>query len=346
MIIIRNKKKKLYIILTVSLIFSIIVGTSIGAVNVPIDETIKIIINNLFNKNIFILDKSFESIIFNVRLPRVIVTAIVGASLAIAGTVVQSIFRNPMADPGVIGISSGASLGAIVAIFLGLSGMSIYFVPVFAILGALLIALLIYRLANRKNEHASMLSLILSGIAISTFIRGIISFILTSLNEEQMKSYMFWSIGSLADRRWEHVKLILIPSIICIFMLKKYSHDLNILLLGDEEAHSLGLNPNKTRKKILLWASITTALAVSVSGGISFIGLIIPHIMRLIVGPDNKLLLSSSALLGAIFLIGCDLIARILLSPIELSVGIITSIIGAPYFLYLLNKNRKDGVIL
>lgn len=292
------------------------------------------------------MDKSYESIIFQVRLPRVIVTSLVGGALAISGTAIQSLFRNPMADPGVIGISSGASFGAIVAISFGISGLSLYYIPMFATLGALLTSFVIYKLSSQKDRSISILNLILCGMAISTFIRGLISFILTSLNEDQMKEYMFWSIGSLSDRRWEHVYLIDIPIIICILILNWYSNDLNILLLGEEEAHSLGLNPNKARKKILLLASITTAMAVSVSGGISFIGLIVPHMMRLIVGADNKILLPTSALLGGIFLLICDLIARTILSPLELSVGIITSIIGAPYFLYLLNKNRKDGMVL
>lgn len=328
------------------MIASILVSTAVGAVNVPIDESIKIIINNILNKDIFIVDKSYDSIIFNVRLPRVIVACLVGGALAISGSAIQCLFRNPMADPGIIGISSGASFGAIIAIAFGVSSFNLYAIPIFATLGALFTSFIIYRLSCQKGSSISMLNLILCGMAISTFIRGLISFVLTTLNEDQMKEYMFWSVGSLADRRWEHVHLVIIPIIIGVAILKHYSNDLNILLLGEEEAHSLGLNPHKSRKKILLITSIVTAMAVSVSGGISFIGLIVPHMMRLIVGADNKILLPISCILGAIFLLICDLIARILLSPIEISVGVITSILGAPYFLYLINKNRKEGIDL
>lgn len=191
-----------------------------------------------------------------------------------------------------------------------------------------------------------MLTMILSGMAVSTFIRGMIAFILTGLNNDQMKDYMFWSVGSLADRRWEHVFLIIVPILLGMILLCLRASDLNILLLGDEEAHSVGLNPGKSRKIILFLSALTTAMAVSVSGSISFVGLIVPHMMRLLVGADNRVLLPVSAFAGAIFLLLSDLLARLIFAPSEISVGVVTSILGAPYFLYLLNKSRKDGIAL
>ena len=199
-----KSRKTLYGLLILFLTTAFILSVALGAVRVPIGESIRILINGITQHSFFEVDKSYESIIFSVRLPRVIIAILVGAALAISGTAIQSLFRNPMADPGVIGISSGASFGAIIIIALGLSSVSLYFTPIFASLGALLIAYVIYRLSCR-DRSVSMLTMILSGMAVSTFIRGMIAFILTGLNNDQMKDYMFWSVGSLADRRWEHV---------------------------------------------------------------------------------------------------------------------------------------------
>lgn len=340
-----KSKKTLYGLLILFLTTAFILSVALGAVRVPIGESIRILINGITQHSFFEVDKSYESIIFSVRLPRVIIAILVGAALAISGTAIQSLFRNPMADPGVIGISSGASFGAIIVIALGLSSVSLYFTPIFASLGALLIAYVIYRLSCR-DRSVSMLTMILSGMAVSTFIRGMIAFILTGLNNDQMKDYMFWSVGSLADRRGEHVFLIIVPILLGMILLCLRASDLNILLLGDEDAHSVGLNPGKSRKIILFLSALTTAMAVSVSGSISFVGLIVPHMMRLLVGADNRILLPVSAFAGAIFLLLSDLLARLIFAPSEISVGVVTSILGAPYFLYLLNKSRKDGIAL
>jgi len=331
----------MFLLLVIILIFA----TAIGTVYVPVSDTAKIILKNLGIVKGSSFKDSQESIIFFVRLPRVIVAALVGGALAVSGTVMQGMFRNPMADPGIIGVSSGAGLGAVIAIAFGLTAKSIYFMPLFATVGALLAATVIFMLASRYGK-VPVLTLILAGIAVSTFIGAITSLILTKINEYQVREYLFWSIGSLSARRWEHVNLVAIPIVICIIVLITFSRDLNILLLGEEEAHSVGLNPSKVRKKLLFFVSVTTAMAVCVSGSISFVGLIVPHIMRLIVGPDNRILLPVSALAGAIFLVGCDFIARVAIMPSEIGVGIVTSLLGAPYFLYLLNRARKEGVAL
>ena len=218
-----KSRKTLYGLLILFLTTAFILSVALGAVRVPIGESIRILINGITQHSFFEVDKSYESIIFSVRLPRVIIAILVGAALAISGTAIQSLFRNPMADPGVIGISSGASFGAIVVIALGLSSVSLYFTPIFASLGALLIAYVIYRLSCR-DRSVSMLTMILSGMAVSTFIRGMIAFILTGLNDDQMKDYMFWSVGSLADRRWEHVFLIIVPILLGMILLCPVSY--------------------------------------------------------------------------------------------------------------------------
>lgn len=337
--------KRLMAIIPVMLVLLavlIIFATAIGAVYVPFFQTFKIILKNWGLLNDVTFSKGQESIIFFVRFPRVIVSVLVGAALATSGAVMQGMFRNPMADPGIIGVSSGAGLGAVLAIALGLSAKSIYYTPAFASVGAITAVAVVFML-SAKGGKIPTLTLILAGIAVSTFIGAITSILLTIINDYQVRSYLFWTMGGLSDRRWEHVRLAAVPIIICIIILFSFARDLNVMLLGEEEAQSVGLNPSKTRKLLLLFVSVTTAMAVSVSGNISFVGLIVPHIMRLIVGPDHRILIPTSAIAGAAFLVACDIIARVVVIPRELGVGIVTSLVGAPYFLYLLIKARKEG---
>ncbi|HHV97387.1 MAG TPA: iron ABC transporter permease [Clostridiaceae bacterium] len=327
------------------LLLIIIFSTAIGSVNVPFKDTVKIILKNWgLIKNITFTE-GWESIIFYVRFPRVITTILVGAALGTSGAVMQGMFRNPMADPGILGVSSGAGFGAVVAIYLGIHAKSIYFMPLFASAGALVAAFVVF-LLSIKNGKIPVMNMILSGMAVSTFLSAITTAILSFARSDQVKQFLFWTVGSLNGTRWEDVKISVIPIIVCTVILLFFSKDLNILLLGEEEAQSVGLNPAKTRKLILLLSSILTATAVSVSGTISFVGLIVPHIIRLLIGPDHRLLIPASALGGSIFLLLCDLIGRTIVAPGELSVGIVTSIIGAPYFLILLNRARKEGVAL
>lgn len=337
-----SRLKTILPLMFVALAAIMLVGVAIGTVYVPVDRVFRIILKNwgLLPKAEF--SGGQESIIYLVRFPRVIVAALTGAALATSGAVMQGMFRNPMADPGILGISSGAGLGAVISIVLGLSAGSIFLLPLFASIGAIAAVSVIYLLSARQGKIPT-LTLILSGIAVSTFIGAITSVILTNMKDYQMKAFIFWTIGSLKDKAWDHAGLIALPVLVCILILFTFSKDLNVMLLGEEEAQSVGLDPSKTRRLLLVFTSITTAVAVSVSGPISFIGLIVPHIARLITGPDHRVLLPVSALGGAIFLVGCDMISRL---ANETSVGIITSLLGAPYFLYLLVKARKEGTAL
>ncbi len=338
----RSNKKYVLSAMILMLVIVVILGVAVGDVYVPFFNVVRIILKRWGLIKGTQISSAHEAIIFAVRFPRVVTAVLVGGALAVSGTVMQGMFRNPMADPGLIGVSSGASLGAVTAIALGLTVRNLYFMPVLAAIGSLTVAFVIYILAG-ANKKVPVLTLILAGIAVSTFISSITSMILLSFNQQnQIREFLFWSVGGLNDRRWEHVKLIILPIMIGIFVLMFFLKDLNILLLGEEEAQSLGLNPVKTRRILLVFSSIVTATAISVSGNISFVGLIVPHIMRLIVGPDHRVLLPVSLLGGSIFLVLCDLLGRVIL-PVEINVGIITSLVGAPYFLYLLGRARKGG---
>lgn len=327
-------------LLIISLI-SFIVCFSMGSVNIPLDKIINILKFNLLNFGN--VDQAYNGILWYIRVPRIITAFLVGGGLAISGATIQSLFQNPMADPGILGISSGASLGAIIAIALGLTSMSVFYMPIIAITFAFLAGSLVYKLASYKGKN-SILGLILSGIAIKTFLGAVNALILTNISDDQMKEFLFWSVGNLSGRHWKHVYLAGIPIIFLSYYLMRYHKELNILLLGDEHGVSLGINVNKFRKKVLVITSVITGLAVCVSGSIGFVGLVIPHIIRVIKGSDNRHILPMSFFLGGIFLINADLISRTIISPKEISIGIVTALVGAPYFIYLLIKYKKESV--
>lgn len=323
--------------------FIIILATALGEVSIPFYQTIRIILKNWGFLDMIEFPSNWEAIIFLVRFPRVITAALVGAGLAASGTVMQGMFRNPMADPGILGVSSGASLGAVIAIALGLASRSIYVMPLFASLGALVTSFAIYLLASRKGK-TPLVNLILSGMAVGMFLSSINTIILTYLHGNQVKQFLFWTTGSLNATMWKDVRLSVGPILAGIIVLFFFTRDMNVLLMGEEEAQSVGMNTSRTRKLLLLASSIITATAVCVSGTISFVGLLVPHIVRLIIGPDHRKLFPCSILGGAIFLVVCDLLGRIVTTR-EIGVGVVTSLLGAPYFLFLLNRARKEGDI-
>ena len=327
------------------LIGIIIFSLFYGAVRVPISDVIKILLNKTGLFNLEITKKSYVPIVFFVRFPRIMVAVIVGGALALCGCTMQSLLKNPIVDSGIIGISSGASLGAVIAISLGFTATNIFAMPLFSGAFALIISAIIYNISTLRGRTDNLL-LILSGIAIGSFVGAITSVILTSLAETEMKEYIFWAMGSLNGRRWEHFLFGLIPIAILSPTLFYYGKELNILLLGDEEAKSLGINIKKIRAKILIIIALLTAISVCISGNITFVGLIVPHILRKIIGSDNRKLLKSSFLAGACFLTFSDLLSRIVLAPKEISVGIVTALIGAPYFIYLIVKIRREGKTL
>lgn len=338
--------KKMRVVLPVMLavlLATIVTAVAVGPVYVPFGRSVRIILSNIGLLNDPTLPRDQNAIIYLVRLPRTLIACLAGGALASCGAAMQGMFRNPMADPGILGVSSGAGLGAVTAITLGFAARSIYTLPLFASVGALLAVTLIYLLSLRKGK-ISPLTLILSGIAVSTFIGAVTQLVLMNSNNYEVRSYVFWVMGSLNGMMWAQVRLIAAPVIVLILALTFFSRDLNLLLLGEEEAQSVGLEPSRSRKLLLLLTSLTVAAAISVCGPIGFVGLIVPHILRLITGPDHRILIPASALGGAIFLTGCDILARLPANG-EISVGIITSLLGAPFFLYLLIRSRRDGEV-
>ena len=333
------------LILFLVLIFSIAVFSTIGTANIKVTDTIKIVSSKLpiIGKYIDVsnISDSYKTIILKIRLPRVLLGVLVGASLSSAGVAFQGMFKNPMADPYVIGISSGAALGAAIAI---VTGMNIHFLGISSIsfsafIGALVSVFLVYFISRVKNK-VPVTTLLLSGIAIGQFFTSIMSFLMVIYSKDVQK-IIFWTLGSLAGKGWEPLIKISIPTILSIIVLNFFARDLNIMLTGEDSAQNLGVEVERIKIYILIICAFMTAMAVSVSGIIGFVGLIIPHIVRLIVGPDHRILLPSAALIGGIFMIFSDTIARTVISPVEVPVGIITALFGGPFFIYLLRKKKK-----
>jgi iron complex transport system permease protein len=278
-------------------------------------------------------------IVMRVRMPRIALAAVVGFALATAGVVMQGFFRNPMAEPSIIGVSSGAAVGAVAAIAAPVALPFGLEVQGAALATGLVTAFGVYLVAT-ENGRTPVATLLLAGIAVQTFLGAVISFMLVHAGES-LRQVVYWLMGHLGNATWGDVWLASL-SVPGFLVLLAYSRDLNVLLLGEEDAHSLGVDVERTKRVLLAVAAIVTAAAVAVSGVIGFVGLIVPHVMRLLVGPDHRILLPTSALAGASFLVVTDTIARS--GPAEIPVGIVTAALGAPFFLYLLRTREVHAL--
>lgn len=331
------------IVMVIILMIAGIVGVSLGPISIPFKETILIFLHKLHVINYDGFTEQQWVVITEVRLPRVIVASLVGAALAVAGVSMQGLFRNPLVEPGYIGVSSGAALGAVCSIFFGWSAISSWFLPISAFLGALF-ATSVILLIWKATRQQSIAVLLLLGIGINSFFSAVMNvMVATSKNEQELRSIVYWLQGGLEARTWEHVSIIAIPIIAGSILLLFFGSKLNMMLLGEDHARTSGINTRLTRNIVLTIAAFITGAAVAVSGVIGFIGLIVPHILRLIIGPDHRLLLPASAFGGAAFLIFADLISRVIIQPITLQVGVVSALIGAPLFIVLILRSYKGA---
>ncbi len=339
------------LILGLLLLVVIISSASVGASSISLADCFKIIFGSLPFADRFIdmstVPPEAITIVSQVRLPRVILAALVGMGLAASGVVYQGIFKNPMADPFVLGVSSGAAVGATLAIVTGIGVFSIgpiSMISVAAFAGALLSAAFVFNLARIGNK-TPVVTLLLSGVAVNFFLSSVISLIM-SLEHDQIERIYAWTMGSVSAASWEKIGITVIPLFIGLGLMCIHIRELNAFALGEDNARSLGIDTEKTRIRLLSISSLVTACAVSVSGIIGFVGLVIPHIVRMVTGPNHKTLLPFSMLFGAVFLVVSDTIARVIVAPSELPLGVITAMFGAPYFLLLLYRSKinvKEG---
>jgi len=282
------------------------------------------------------------SILYHIRLPRSVAAVFAGMALAVSGAAMQGLFRNPMASPDILGISAGSSLGAVIAIVTGFSLAHPLAVPFSSFLGAIGAATFVYVIATGQGG-THLIVVILAGLAVSSFLSGLVSAVLIFAEEYALSQFIFWTMGGLEGRTWATV-LPPIPFIVLLTLALAFlANPLNLLSLGEEEAHSLGVRVEFVKVTILILASMLTAMAIAIAGPIAFIGLMVPHLVRLVSGPNHRSLLPYSAFTGAIFLLVCDTVARVLLAPYEIKTGIITAIIGGPYFLFLIIRYRRKG---
>lgn len=289
----------------------------------------------------FDLQSLTESPIFwRLRLPRIVLSVLTGAALSVCGAAYQSVFRNPLTDPYVLGISSGASLGAALAILLGLEAY-LWGVGGMALCTALLTILLIFKVASMGNRMHTT-TLLLTGVCLTFLITAIVS-LLMALHHDKMESIIFWTMGSFASSSWLDVAILLPVVLVGLAVVIYHSRDLNLLLTGSETAQSLGVEVEKVRRRLLFFTTLMVAFCVSACGVIGFVGLVVPHCIRLVCGTDNRKVVPYSIFVGAIFLLLCDTAARTLIPPNELPVGSITSLVGAPMFIYLLYKSKRKN---
>lgn len=338
-----------FVIVAMVLIAAFIAGVAIGSSPVPAATVARVLAFHLLPQgsiDITDIPEPQQAIIWLIRTPRVMIAALVGAGLAVAGVQMQGLFRNPLASPDIIGASSGGVLGAVLALATGLGMRSLFYLPVMSFLGALLALFLVYAIATRRGR-TPVSTLLLTGVAFNALIGAITSFVISLqwVRWEVAQEILFWMMGGLDSRTWKHVWLSLPCILIGLLAAFVYSRDLDLLLLGEETALAVGADVEKVKRIILTSSALLTGAAVSVSGLIGFVGLVIPHLVRLIIGPRHRSLLPASALTGAAFLILTDILARTVQRPEEIRLGIVTAILGAPFFLYLLLRHyRTVGV--
>jgi iron complex transport system permease protein len=347
----RHRRRERWVLagLVALLIGAVATGLAVGAVAISPGQVLAILADRVGLSLPWAYETRQALVLTGIRLPRVLLGVGVGGGLAVSGAVMQGLFRNPLADPSLIGVSSGAALAAVVTIVLGSTlfgawadALGAVLLPAAAFVGGVGATVIVYRLGTRNGE-TSVATMLLAGIAINALAgagTGLMTFI---ADDDQLRDLTFWTLGSLGGATWTQLAVVgpcLLGGMIAAPFLAR---PLNALLLGEGEAYHLGVNTERVKKMVVTLAALVVGAAVAVSGVIGFIGLVVPHLLRLAVGPDHRVLLPGSALLGGALLLGADVIARTIVAPAELPIGIVTALVGAPFFLWLLLRDRKQG---
>ena len=327
--------------LVAALVVVVLVSTMVGAAGLSVGEVLRALGGLLIHGGDATGDYPdwAPRLLLSLRLPRIVLALLVGVALSTAGASFQGVFRNPLAEPYLLGVSAGAGLGATIAIvWRPLASLGIYGLPLLAFVGATAAAFLVYRLATFSGKTAGA-SLLLSGVAVGSTLTAIMSFLMVA-TESDLHTVVVWLMGGLTTATWNKVYIVLPVVAVGFTYMMFMSRRLNLLLMGEERARELGVDGQRTRRNLMIAASLTTAAAVAFAGLIGFVGLMVPHIMRILVGPDHRRLLPAAAVFGALLLLAADTVARTALAPAEIPVGIITAAVGGPFFLYLL-RSRK-----
>jgi len=338
-----NKRKAAYFYAAFFLLFAMVIGISIGTISVPILSVIKILTSYLGPDSLVNnVDPMHVNIVQNIRLPRVLLAGLVGASLSIAGAAFQGLLRNPLADPYTLGVSSGASVGAVITLFFQFSIPILggFTLPFMSVLFSFLTIIFVVFFAKKMDPAMRVETIILTGIIIGSFLSAFIS-LMIALTGNELRQIIGWLLGSVSMRGWEYIRIFLPFFLVGTGLLLSQGKELNALAFGEERAQHLGIHVQRRKMIILLAGSMLTGAAVAVSGTIGFVGLVIPHFVRILVGPDHRHLMGISLFVGSGFMILADLLARTIITPTELPIGVITAIVGAPVFAGLLLRRRK-----
>ena len=333
--------------LLVSLPFAVIFGLNSGAVDIPIETIIDLGFEVFQSSGKDTVTQQAKTILFDIRLPRICLAILIGAILAISGAVMQGLFRNPLAAPSLIGVSSGASVGASVVIVLAgawlqsNTALGLSLVAVGAFIGSFLVTVLVFRLST-SALGTSVTTMLLAGIAVSALAGAVSGLLSYYADNEMLRQISIWQMGNLSTANWQRVLVLAVVAILVLSLFPRESKSLNALLLGESEARHLGIDVQQVKRKLILLTTLGIGTAVAIGGMIGFVGLIVPHIVRLLIGPDHRWLLPVSALAGGVLLLLADTIARIIIAPTELPTGILTAILGAPFFIMLLVQQRRE----
>lgn len=331
--------------LGVLLMLAALVGLTNGAAHIGPSDVFSVLWEYVSSREV--ADPVAHTIILDIRMPRIFLGAMVGATLAISGAILQALFRNPLAEPSIIGVAAGAGAAAVATITLGgsigiLGSLMLYALPVAAFVGGFIATMLVVLIA-RVNGQTPMTTILLSGIAVAALGGAIMGLMMFISNDDQLRSITFWMLGSLGGATWATIlPAVAIMSVVLIAM-PTLTYKLNLMLLGEREAASLGLHVDRFKFACVSLVAAGVGAAVAVSGTIGFVGIVVPHLLRMIVGPDHRILLPASALGGAALLLWADVVTRTLAPPAELPIGVLTALLGAPFFLWLLRKATREG---
>jgi iron complex transport system permease protein len=318
-----------------------VIAAGVGAYTIPPGEVVGSILDRIGLDVAMTPDAVGESVLWQIRLPRVVLGLLVGASLGVAGALMQGVFRNPLAEPGIVGVSSGAAVGAVLVIVLGLTALGSWVLVVAAFAAGLVTALVVYAM-SRHDGRTEVVTLVLTGIAVNAFAGALIGLMSFFSTDEELRSITFWSLGSLATATWSGVLIALPGTVVGLLLAPRFAPSLDLLAIGERSAGHLGVDVERTRRRIVVVVALLTAGAVAVAGILTFVGLVVPHLVRMVVGPGHRLLIPASALLGAAALVLADLVARTIAAPAEVPLGVLTALIGSPVFFWLLRRTRSQ----
>ena len=347
----RQRSLLVVLLLLLALIIVTLVSIGYGPVAISPQHVLVILLSQmgLVTPETWQIAPQYEAVVMSIRLPRTLLGILVGASLAVSGAAMQGLFRNPLADPGLIGVSAGAALAAVCVIVLGSSwliGLTTllgdYTLPVAAFFGGAATTIIVYRLAN-NGGRTDVATLLLAGIAINALAAAGTGLLIYAADDQQLRTLTFWTMGSLGSVTWSALIGALPLFLLPLILIPRLAHALNALLLGEAEASHLGVDVHRIKLWLIIWVAMAVGSAVALSGVIGFVGLVVPHLIRLLIGPNHRFLLPGSILLGATLLLAADLLARTVVTPAELPIGIVTSLVGGPFFLWLLLKRKQKS---